>query len=252
LRCRACDSPMFYTYTVKPNGRKYGYYICSNSQKAGAHTCTVRAINSQAVESTVIAKIQNTVDETLIKPVFVAWDNLFIQEKARIMTLLLKEILFDHSGNIEATLNPDGIKQLYAQISAPEPATAPAVLEFKAQLENPSKGQAKRRNIDTGKHPIVRVKLVMAYQIEALLKRKQAVSIVQLSQWLNISCPRLSQITGLVFLSPQIQQEILLTNSDNLHSLPEYKLYKIAQENDWQKQAQMWLELSAPLSSNQR
>lgn len=53
LRCKACNSIMFHTYSTKGN-YKYRYYVCMNAQKRGYSYCPTRSVNAQAIEGAVI------------------------------------------------------------------------------------------------------------------------------------------------------------------------------------------------------
>jgi site-specific DNA recombinase len=53
LRCKACNSIMFHTYSAKGN-YKYRYYVCMNAQKRGYSYCPTRSVNAQAIEDAVI------------------------------------------------------------------------------------------------------------------------------------------------------------------------------------------------------
>jgi len=53
LRCKACNSIMFHTYSAKGN-YKYRYYVCMNAQKRGYSSCPTRSVNAQAIEDAVI------------------------------------------------------------------------------------------------------------------------------------------------------------------------------------------------------
>lgn len=53
LRCKACNSIMFHTYSAKGN-YKYRYYVCMNAQKRGYGSCPTRSVNAQVIEDAVI------------------------------------------------------------------------------------------------------------------------------------------------------------------------------------------------------
>jgi len=127
LRCKACGSIMFHTYTSKKGRYKYRYYVCMNAQKRGYKNCPTRSVNAQQIEEAVVTSLKNIVNnpgpdhsidkkelgEALIvnSPI---WETLFPQEKHKALKLMLKEVSYNASdGKIELTLNHDGIKFLY-------------------------------------------------------------------------------------------------------------------------------------------
>lgn len=57
LRCKACDSVMFHTYSSKKGQRKYRYYICLNAQKRGYSSCPTRSVNALNIENSVISSL---------------------------------------------------------------------------------------------------------------------------------------------------------------------------------------------------
>jgi hypothetical protein len=47
----------------------------------------------------------------------------------------------------------------------------------------------------------------------------------------------------MLLISPQIQEEILLSTDKALFSIPEYKLREVSTEMDWNKQQEIWNDL---------
>jgi hypothetical protein len=58
--------------------------------------------------------------------------------------------------------------------------------------------------------------------------------------WINLSHVRICQITGMLLLAPEIQEEILYSDDKRLLEIPEYKVNEIAQELSWVKQKEIW------------
>ena len=132
LRCKACNSIMFHTYTSKKGQYKYRYYVCMNAQKRGYKNCPTRSVNAQQIEEAVVASLKNIADkpeaESLIHQKLVTkneleeaiivnspiWEVLFPQEKHKALKLMLKEAAYSaHDGKLDLTLNHGGIKFLY-------------------------------------------------------------------------------------------------------------------------------------------
>jgi hypothetical protein len=53
----------------------------------------------------------------------------------------------------------------------------------------------------------------------------------------------------MLFLSPKIQEEILLSEEKAIFNIPEYKLRDIIAEIDWNAQQKLWINL---LGSHQK
>jgi site-specific DNA recombinase len=76
LRCVPCGCAMVPTHTVKGE-KRYRYYVCSNAQRRGWHTCPSKSIPAQEIERFVIdqvrcigrdpALIEETLEETRIQ-----------------------------------------------------------------------------------------------------------------------------------------------------------------------------------------
>ena len=66
LKCKACDSTMFLTYTQK-EGKKYRYYVCMSAQKEGYKSCPTRSINAQSIEEAVLAGLQKIANDSELK-----------------------------------------------------------------------------------------------------------------------------------------------------------------------------------------
>lgn len=58
LRCAPCNSAMVHTQTVKNGSRRYRYYVCSNAQKRGWHTCPSKSIPAQEIERFVVDQVR--------------------------------------------------------------------------------------------------------------------------------------------------------------------------------------------------
>lgn len=57
LRCKACNSIMFHTYTRKGE-RRYRYYVCMNAQKRGYKNCPTKSVNAEYIEDSVILSLK--------------------------------------------------------------------------------------------------------------------------------------------------------------------------------------------------
>lgn len=102
IRCKACNTLMFHTYTMKKGRHKYRYYLCSNTQKRGYDSCPTKSINAQAIEDAVIERLKVMFSgknikehpnkqgiEAFISPI---WDTLYPEKKRGILRALVKEI----------------------------------------------------------------------------------------------------------------------------------------------------------------
>lgn len=223
LRCKHCNSSMVYTYTNKPN-YKYLYYVCLNAQKRGYENCPTKTIHSLKIEKQVIKCLREIASESSLKAD--TWEATpFVQQRA-IMLELVKTIQFDaKSSMIWVTLNKTN-KEYELKID----------LETKFNYVPP-------KDVAIQKEPMLRQRLLLAYQIQDLLANGKAQDPRQIARWLNINHVRIYQVIGTLFLSPRIQEEIILSNNPALSTIPEYKINKLSQETDWKKQELFWQEI---------
>ena len=112
--------------------------------------------------------------------------------------------------------------------------------EFKVGLKPVRHASPRYHMAKISNEPRLRQYLVLAHQIQELLDRDNAVSAKQISGWLHMTPPRISQILDLLLLCPEIQQEILLSENKKLGSIGEYHVRRIVKEPLWEKQTSMW------------
>lgn len=89
----------------------------------------------------------------------------------------------------------------------------------------------------------LRQNLLLAHQIQGLIEEGTGKDLKQVAGWLNMSHVRVCQIMGMLFLSPEIQEEILLSNGKKIFEIPEYKVNEITKELNWKKQKENWKQL---------
>ena len=129
IRCQACNSPMFHSYSVKDKVKKYRYYVCVNAQKKGYAVCPTRSVNAQEMENTVY-KLLPKVEikdsllaeryRSVIEKVREVWESSTADEKHRTLKHLFKEIDYNgETGSLGMTVNAKGIEGLYEELIAP-------------------------------------------------------------------------------------------------------------------------------------
>jgi site-specific DNA recombinase len=58
LRCVPCDCAMTPTHTTRNGNKRYRYYVCSNAQKRGWHSCPSKAVPAGEIERFVVEQIK--------------------------------------------------------------------------------------------------------------------------------------------------------------------------------------------------
>jgi len=115
--------------------------------------------------------------------------------------------------------------------------------EFKVDLKPVSRKSYRYYMAKIVNEPRLRQYMVLAYQIQETLDRDSTTTAKQIAAWLNMTPPRISQILNLLFLSPSIQKEILLSNDEKIRALTEHKILAITKEIDWEKQQAAWNDI---------
>ena len=114
--------------------------------------------------------------------------------------------------------------------------------EFKVNLKRTKQNYIRRDRNRLLKEPISRQYLVLAHQVKEVLKAQPKRTLKEISGWIGYTPARMSQIVSLLFLSPLIQEEILLSSKSSLHQLSINIAHKISQELSWDKQNELWIQ----------
>lgn len=125
--------------TVRSRGQTYRYYVCSKTLKEGSEACTIRSIGAEELESAVMYQIKEAFkapqlvghmatllkerDEDCkvltsqererfvrseLKDFDALWNELFIQEKRKLLSEILEEVTVSEQG-IRLTLKEDSL-----------------------------------------------------------------------------------------------------------------------------------------------
>jgi hypothetical protein len=216
---------MIRSYTVKRKKFKYIFYVCSNAIKRGYKNCPTKTINAKRVENKVVDYLRTLVENPSLK--LGVWDKLGFAKQRKIIKALVKSVDYDgRNKKLSITLLPDNARH-----------------EFSVDLKiNPQQKSVSKEEL-IEQEPPIRRQLLLAHHMKQLLDNGKAKDIQEIASWLNISQPRAYQIFNLLFLSPRIQETILLADDPDLLSIPEYKMIEITQKTLWEKQSKMWREL---------
>ncbi len=99
---------------------------------------------------------------------------------------------------------------------------------------------------DTGRTPRVTQTLALAYRIDEMIRAGELRDLADAARAIGITRARMSQITNLLLLAPEIQEAILdlppVTNGRN--PISERALRRIVAEPVWDRQLEMWTATS--------
>ena len=114
--------------------------------------------------------------------------------------------------------------------------------EFKVSLKRTKQNYIRRDRNRLHKEPILRQYLALAHQVKKVLKAQPKRTLKEISGWIGYTPARMSQIMSLLFLSPLIQEEILLSSKSSLHQLSINIAHMISWEISWDKQNELWIQ----------
>lgn len=130
IRCKACNSTMFHSYSVKDKVKKYRYYVCLNAQQKGYGACPTRSVNAQEIEEAVYSllpklEIKDSIlserYRIVLQKIREKWDSYTAEEKHRTFKHLLKEIDYTReTGTLGLNPYPKGIEVLYEELKGAE------------------------------------------------------------------------------------------------------------------------------------
>ena len=220
LRCKACDSTMYYIYSKK-GANKYHYYLCMNAQKRGYKSCPTRLISAQATENKFMGFLRTICKDTRIEAK--AWEALTIEERIPILKSIAKVAHYD-------AIN--GILEIV-------PHNSEKSHQFALKLAELKHIPYHRQQAEINKEPLIRQNLILAHQVDQVAHERNC-TLKEIAGWICISPARICHIVNMLLISPQIQEEILLSTDKALFSIPEYKLRDVSIEMDWNKQRDIW------------
>ena len=170
--------------------------------------------------------LRKLTDDQRLKPK--TWETYTLDQKRTALKDLVKEIKYDGGTAILEIILNSTQKSHKFNVSKAE-------LKYHAVTPNDRLIQSE---------PQLRQNLLLAHQIQELIDKNKTKDIKEVSGWLNLSQQRMNQIMSFLFLSPRIQEAIVLQNDPCLFEIPEYKLRTITDELDWDKQYAMWQKLT--------
>jgi len=94
------------------------------------------------------------------------------------------------------------------------------------------------------REPAIRQLLILAHQLRSTLKENPKRTLKEIAGWIGYTPARMSQIMGLLFLSPYIQEEIILSNETFIYKLSVNEIHLITKSLLWDEQNKQWLQFS--------
>ncbi|MBF0533210.1 MAG: recombinase family protein [Candidatus Omnitrophica bacterium] len=234
LKCKHCVAALFHSYTMKGSGKKYRYYVCSSAQKRSYKTCPNRSLPAHIIETAVVEKLREILPvhiktntpatEAFLSPV---WETLFNEAKRRVLKEIVREIECD-TVNHRLTFNLHN---------------SPEKIETSSDIRRAALGRRWRKETAVQAEPSIRQALILAHNIDRLIKAGTIQNTRQAADWLGLSISQIGHNLGLLLLAPAIQNEILTGKDELIETISEYKVRLISFETDWFKQMELWQEI---------
>ena len=100
--------------------------------------------------------------------------------------------------------------------------------------------------VTPGRIPRISRLMAVAIRLERLLLTGVVSDIMELARLGHVTQPRMSQILNLTLLAPDIQEELLFLPrvTSGKPTIHEKMLRRITTEIDWEKQREMWRDLT--------
>jgi site-specific DNA recombinase len=93
LRCVACGCAMTPTHATKHGSRRYRYYLCTEAQKRGRHTCPAPSLPAAEIERFVLDQLQALGHQPAAKDD--AGGDVGLQEAVRFVQALVQRVDYD-------------------------------------------------------------------------------------------------------------------------------------------------------------
>lgn len=152
-----------------------------------------------------------------------AWEALTLEDKISILRSIAKVAHYDAiNGTLEIVLHNSEKDH-----------------QFALKLMELKHISCHRQQAEINKEPLVRQNLILAHQINQVVSERNC-SLKEIANWIGITHARICHIVNMLLISPQIQEEILLSDNKTLFNIPEYKLRDVTKEVDWSKQQKIW------------
>jgi site-specific DNA recombinase len=223
LRCKACDSTMYYIYSKK-GVNKYHYYLCMNAQKRGYKNCPTRLVSAQTIENKFMEFLRMMSKDPKIEAN--SWDALTLEEKIPIIKSIAKVAHYDAINGVLEIMPHNGEKSH----------------QFALKLAELKHIPYHHQQAEINKEPLIRQNLILAHQIDQVARERKC-TLKEIASWIGITPARICHIANMLLISSKIQEEILLSNDKALFNIPEYKLRNVSVEVDWNKQQEIWNHL---------
>ena len=195
--------------------------------------------------------------ETALAQVDPVWECLSPKEQSRILELLIERIEFDGaSGQVSIVFRSTGFHGLIQRLAEEDAMKPKLAFTRKFQVELSQRGRKHLRESEAKRdvgHRVPRVAKLMALAIrfEGLVRDGVVADYAELARLGKVTRARVTQISNLLNLAPDIIEAILFLPAVERGKDPitERDLRPIVAVADWKKQRRMWRHLEERLET---
>jgi hypothetical protein len=101
--------------------------------------------------------------------------------------------------------------------------------------------------VPPGRVPRVSRVMALAIQFDALLRAGVVSDTVEMARLARVTQPRITQVMNLLYLAPDIQEELLFLPlvTSGRDPINEKQLRRVCATTDWRKQRHLWAQLKS-------
>ncbi len=125
--------------------------------------------------------------------------------------------------------------------------TRPAQARSTYTVDFNGKSARRATRAATGRTPRVARMLALAHRIDGMIRTGELKDLADAARAIGVTRARITQITNLLLLAPEIQEAILVLPpvTNGRDPVSERALRRIVAEPDWNRQLELWNEVKA-------
>lgn len=243
LYCARCGSRMVYTYTAK-QGRRYPYYVCLSARTHRDGGCGAKSIPASRIEQSVL---EQTRVAGIQIPEPAEWTGMEQIDRAAAIRSWIERIYYDGSAHrISMRFRPDA-RNSGTEESAREIICDPG---FRAgqhgrEATSPAWNASPDLKLVTGSIPRIARLMALAIRFRNSLDNGVFRDYAEVARLGHVTRARMTQITKLLYLPPDIQEQILFLPP--VKGINERNLRKVVDTIEWQEQRKLFQTLTERL-----
>jgi hypothetical protein len=237
-----CGSRMVYTYTAK-QGRRYPYYICLNARTHGDGGCGAKSVPVSRIEQSVLEQIRLA---GIPVPEPAKWEDMEQIDRVAAVRSWIERIHYDDSAHrisirFRAHAGSSGTEESPREISYDVDFHA-GPHRSEVTVESNASPDPKP---EIGSIPRTARLMALAIRFRNSLDYGVFRDYAELARLGHVTRARMTQITKLLYLAPDIQEQILFLPA--VKGINERNLREVVDTIEWEEQRKLFQPLTNPL-----